>query len=325
MSGPLLRVENLHTSFFLKGGVVRAVDGVSFEVSSGETIGVVGESGCGKSVTGLSILRLVPRPGRITAGQVLFDGQDLSGLPEAQMRSIRGSKISMIFQDPLTSLNPVLTISRQLTEGIVTHTGCSGREARSQAIELLRRVGLPAAQKRIDDYPHQFSGGMRQRVMIAIAIACNPRILIADEPTTALDVTIQAQIIELLRGICDTIGTSIMLITHDLGVVAGMCRHVAVMYAGRIVESARSRDLFARPRHPYTQGLLNSTPRMDDVKRKLVPIAGLPPSLLNPPQRCAFAPRCAHAMEQCWASAPAYEAVEDGHFAACFRGGEQLW
>jgi oligopeptide transport system ATP-binding protein len=325
MNGPLLRVDNLHTSFFVKEGEVRAVDGVSFAVDGGQTIGVVGESGCGKSVTGLSILRLVPPPGRIMAGQVIFDGQDLRILPEADMRRVRGSTISMIFQDPMTSLNPVLTISRQITESIVSHTGCSAREARRRAIDLLKRVGIPAAARRIDDYPHQFSGGMRQRVMIAIAIACDPRILIADEPTTALDVTIQAQIIELMRGICETIGTSIMLITHDLGVVAGMCQQVAVMYAGRIVESARARDLFARPRHPYTFGLLGSTPRMDDVKRKLRPIGGLPPSLLDPPQRCAFAPRCAYAQERCWQAFPVYEAVEQGHFATCFRSREQLW
>jgi oligopeptide transport system ATP-binding protein len=315
----------LRTSFFVKEGEVRAVDGVSFQLDGGETIGVVGESGCGKSVTGLSILRLVPPPGRVIDGRVMFDGQDLRTLEEREMRRVRGRTISMIFQDPMTSLNPVLTVSRQITESLIAHTGCSGKEARRGAVELLKRVGIPAAAKRIDDYPHQFSGGMRQRVMIAIAIACEPRIMIADEPTTALDVTIQAQIIELMRGICDKIGTSIILITHDLGIVAGMCREVAVMYAGRIVESGPVRELFARPRHPYTVGLLTSTPRMDDVKRKLRPIGGLPPSLLNPPQRCAFAPRCAFAEERCWNAVPRYEAVEQGHFAACFRSREQLW
>jgi oligopeptide transport system ATP-binding protein len=325
MSGPLLRVADLRTSFFVKEGEVRAVDGVSFQLDGGETIGVVGESGCGKSVTGLSILRLVPPPGRVIDGRVMFDGQDLRTLEEREMRRVRGRTISMIFQDPMTSLNPVLTVSRQITESLIAHTGCSGKEARRGAVELLKRVGIPAAAKRIGDYPHQFSGGMRQRVMIAIAIACEPRIMIADEPTTALDVTIQAQIIELMRGICDKIGTSIILITHDLGIVAGMCREVAVMYAGRIVESGPVRELFARPRHPYTVGLLTSTPRMDDVKRKLRPIGGLPPSLLNPPQRCAFAPRCAFAEERCWNAVPRYEAVEQGHFAACFRSREQLW
>jgi len=325
VSGPLLRVEDLRTSFFVKEGVVRAVDGVSFEIESGDTIGVVGESGCGKSVTGLSMLRLVPPPGRVTDGRVIFEGRDLRTLSEDQMRRVRGGTISMIFQDPMTSLNPVLRISRQITESLVAHAGCSAREAKRQAVELLKNVGIPAAEKRIDDYPHQFSGGMRQRVMIAIAIACNPRILIADEPTTALDVTIQAQIIELMRGICDKIGTSIMLITHNLGVVAGMCQHVAVMYAGRIVESAPAGQIFARPRHPYTHGLLGSTPRMDNVKRKLQPIRGLPPSLLNPPRQCAFAPRCAYSEERCWNDVPEYQAVDSRHFATCFRSREQLW
>jgi oligopeptide transport system ATP-binding protein len=325
MSEPLLRVEKLRTSFFVKEGEVRAVDGVSFDIQSGETIGMVGESGCGKSVTGLSILRLVPSPGRIVAGDIYFKGQNLRPMAEDQMRLVRGSAISMIFQDPMTSLNPVLTICRQITETIVTHTRCSQREARGHAIDLLKKVGIPAAERRIDDYPHQFSGGMRQRVMIAIAIACKPQMLIADEPTTALDVTIQAQIIELLREIADGIGTSIMLITHDLGVVAGMCRRVQVMYAGRIVESAAQEDIFARPRHPYTFGLLSSTPRVDRQNQKLRPIGGLPPSLLNPPKSCSFAPRCAWAKEQCRNEIPESLSVGDGHAAACFRSGEHLW
>jgi oligopeptide transport system ATP-binding protein len=325
MSEPLLRVDGLRTSFRVKEGEVRAVDGVSFAIESGETIGMVGESGCGKSVTGLSILRLVPAPGRIMNGDIIFKGRNLRSVSDAQMRQVRGSAISMIFQDPMTSLNPVLTIRRQITESLVTHMGCTEREARRQAIDLLKKVGIPAADRRIDDYPHQFSGGMRQRVMIAIAIACSPQLLIADEPTTALDVTIQAQIMELLREVCGKIETAIMLITHDLGIVAGMCKRVLVMYAGRIVESASNTDLFARPRHPYTFGLLNSTSRIDRAAQKLRPIGGMPPSLLNPPQRCPFAPRCTWAVERCWAEVPQSVGVENGHSVACLRCGEQLW
>ena len=325
MSEPLLRVDGLRTTFRVKEGEVRAVDGISFRIESGETIGMVGESGCGKSMTGLSILRLVPAPGRIVGGAILFKGQDLCTVPDERMRQVRGSAISMIFQDPMSSLNPVLTIRRQITETLVTHTGCSEREARGRAVDLLKKVGIPAAERRVDDYPHQFSGGMRQRVMIAIAIACNPQLLIADEPTTALDVTIQAQIMELLREICTTIGTAVMLITHDLGIVAGMCRRVQVMYAGHIVESAANRDLFKRPRHPYTYGLLSSTSRIDKPSQKLRAIGGLPPSLLNPPARCPFAPRCAWAIDRCWNEAPQAVQIDDGHHAACFRCGEQLW
>jgi oligopeptide transport system ATP-binding protein len=325
MSDPLLSVRGLRTSFRVKGGEVRAVDGVSFDVEAGETVGMVGESGCGKSVTGLSLLGLVPPPGRIVAGEILFRGENLRTAAVEQMRRIRGSAISMIFQDPMTSLNPVLTVRRQITETLVTHTRCSQSDARVQAVELLRKVGIPAAERRINDYPHQFSGGMRQRVMIAIAIACNPQLLIADEPTTALDVTIQAQIIELLREIAGRIGTAILLITHDLGIVAGTCRRVQVMYAGRIVESAGQTDIFAAPRHPYTHGLLNSTSRMDRETQKLTPIGGLPPSLMNPPARCAFAPRCAWAMERCWTEVPPDVEVSSGHRAACFRCGEHLW
>jgi oligopeptide transport system ATP-binding protein len=328
---PLLEVRGLRTQFAVKKGVVHAVDGVSFSIGSGEMLGVVGESGCGKSVTGLSIMRLVPYPGRVTEGEILFrgtagsGGRDLLAAGESEMRLIRGSSIAMIFQDPMTSLNPVLTVSRQLTEAIRAHTDAGAREAKDRAVQLLRTVGIPSPEKRIGDYPHQFSGGMRQRVMIAMAISCSPRILIADEPTTALDVTIQAQILELMRSICEELGTSIMLITHALGIVAGMCRRVAVMYAGRMVEQAGTRGIFSDPRHPYTRGLLTSTPRMDRVEKRLQPIRGFPPSLLDPPARCLFSPRCAWAVERCWHEEPALEAVVPGHLAACFRSGEKLW
>jgi oligopeptide transport system ATP-binding protein len=340
----LLSVRNLQTQFPTRNGVVHAVDGVSFSLRTGEMLGIVGESGCGKSITGLSILGLVPRPGRITSGQVIFDGRDLCVLPKNEMRSIRGSKIAMIFQDPLAALNPVLSISRQVTEAIRAHRGMSAREAKERAVELLKRVGIPSPEKRIRDYPHQFSGGMRQRVIIASAISCTPQILIADEPTTALDVTVQAQILELMRTVCEESGTSIMLITHSLGIVAGMCREVAVMYAGRIVERGETRKIFANPRHPYTHGLLASTPRMDRVQEKLQPIGGQPPSLVEPPARCQFAPRCRYAIERCWLEIPLLEQVEDlegsstafssggarpaasgGHAAACFRRAQDLW
>ncbi len=324
-STALLRVINLHTSFFVRRGVVRAVDGVSFDIERGEMLGVVGESGCGKSITGLSIMRLVPFPGRILEGEILFDDRDLFSLSENEIRQIRGSRIAMIFQDPMTSLNPVLTISRQLTESLKTHTPCSSGEARAKAVELLKRVGIPSPEKRINDYPHQFSGGMRQRVMIAMAISCSPELLIADEPTTALDVTIQAQILELMKKICEDLGASIMLITHDLGIVAGLCQRVVVMYAGQIVENAQVKEIYAKPKHPYTHGLLTSTPRMDRGEKRLQSIGGLPPSLLNPPVRCLFAPRCSFAQDICRKTRPALKEVSEGHFAACFRKDESLW
>jgi oligopeptide transport system ATP-binding protein len=325
----LLTVKALHTSFPVKKGLVRAVDGINFDIEKGKMLGIVGESGCGKSVTGLSILRLVPYPGRITQGEIIFNtaeqSRNLLTCDKNEMRLIRGGSIAMIFQDPMTSLNPVLTISRQLTEAIIMHTGCGRREARNRAVELLKTVGIPSPEKRINDYPHQFSGGMRQRVMIAMAISCRPRILIADEPTTALDVTIQAQILELMKNICDDLGTSVMLITHDLGIIAGMCQKVAVMYAGRIVESASGREIFFNPRHPYTHGLLTSTPRMDKVEKRLQPIRGLPPSLLDPPRRCLFSPRCDHAVGRCTDQVPELEKVAAGHYSACFRSREELW
>lgn len=321
----LLAINNLHTSFSVKRGTVKAVNDVSFSMDSGEMLGIVGESGCGKSVTGLSILRLVPYPGRITAGEIIYENRNLLSLDESEMRLIRGGSIAMIFQDPMTSLNPVLTIARQLTEAITTHTDCTRRETKNRAVELLKTVGIPSPEKRINDYPHQFSGGMRQRVMIAMAISCDPSFLIADEPTTALDVTIQAQILELMKGICEDRGTSIMLITHDFGIIAGLCRKVAVMYAGRIVENADGKEIFFNPRHPYTRGLLTSTPRMDRVEKRLRPIGGLPPSLLDPPERCPFAPRCDYAQERCWTFNPPLESVASAHYAACLRSGEGLW
>ncbi len=321
----LLNVRNLHTAFPMMEGTIRAVSGISFSIGQGEVLGVVGESGCGKSVTGLSIMRLVPYPGRITAGEIFLEDRDLLSLTEDEMRLIRGNSIAMIFQDPMTSLNPVLTISTQLTEAISTHSDLTLRDARGRAVELLRTVGIPSAEKRIGDYPHQFSGGMRQRVMIAMALSCRPRILIADEPTTALDVTIQAQILELMKKICDEIGTSIMLITHNLGIVAGLCQKVAVMYAGRIAEMADVEELFTNPRHPYTHGLLTSTPRMDRKEERLQAIGGLPPSLMDPPARCLFATRCKYARDECWNRVPDIEEGEEGHWVACFRSGERLW
>jgi oligopeptide transport system ATP-binding protein len=324
-SKTLLKVRNLYTSFHMMEGTIRAVKGISFSIKQGEMLGVVGESGCGKSVTGLSIMRLVPFPGRVTDGEIMLEDRNLLSLPDEEMRLIRGSSIAMIFQDPMTSLNPVLTVSRQMTEAITTHTELKGREARSRAVELLGTVGIPSPEKRISDYPHQFSGGMRQRVMIAMALSCRPRILIADEPTTALDVTIQAQILELMKKVCDEIGTSIMFITHDLGIVAGLCRQVAVMYAGCFVEMTDVDEMFANPRHPYTYGLLTSTPRMDRREDRLQPIGGMPPSLLDPPARCLFAPRCEFAVDRCWNEIPQLDTVKTGHTVACFRSNDSLW
>jgi oligopeptide transport system ATP-binding protein len=331
----LLSVSDLRVQFGTKSGTVHAVNGVSFSVARGEMLGIVGESGCGKSATGLSLMRLVPRPGRITAGEITLDGQDLRALGRKEMRRIRGKSIAMIFQDPMSALNPVLTISRQLTEALVLHEGMSRRDARDRAVELLGKVGIPSPEKRIRDYPHQFSGGMRQRATIAMAISCRPKIIIADEPTTALDVTIQAQIIELMQSICHELETAIVLITHSLGVVAGTCRRVAVMYAGRIVEQGDTDEMFAHPRHPYTHGLLTSTPRMDRVERRLQPIGGMAPSLRTLPARCFFAPRCAYAVERCTREDPVLQPVEGGgpasaraleeHSAACFRSADQLW
>ncbi len=320
---PLLRVDTLRTHFHTRDGVVRAVDGVSFEVGAGETLAIVGESGCGKSVTSMSILRLLPTPpARYAEGKVEFEGRDLLALPEAEMRKIRGNAIAMIFQEPMTSLNPVLTIGRQIAEALVLHRGLSETDATARAIALLRKVHIPEPERRVKQYPHELSGGMRQRVMIAMALACGPRLLIADEPTTALDVTIQAQILELMRELRDDTGASIILITHDLGVVAEMAHRVVVMYAGRKVEEAPVEDLFDRPRHPYTRGLLGSMPHLgdsiDQEGKRLVEIPGLVPSLKEPMPGCLFAPRCPNAQARCRSEVPPLEPHGPGHVAACW-------
>ena len=315
----LLEVDNLKTQFFTQDGVVKAVDGVSFALDRGETLGIVGESGCGKSITALSIMRLIPTPpGKIVAGQVLLDGQDVLTMSEEEVRHIRGNRVAMVFQDPMTSLNPVLTIGRQIGEALQLHLGMTKPQARQRAIELLRMVGIPNPEQRVDQYPHQFSGGMRQRVMIAMALSCNPDVLIADEPTTALDVTIQAQILDLMRALQQERGTAVILITHDLGVVAGMTDRINVMYAGHIVETAPTEELFADPRHPYTLGLLKSIPRLNaDRKTKLEPIRGLPPDLIDLPNMCPFQPRCQFAQEICGAQRPLLREVTTGHRVAC--------
>ncbi|MBI4758306.1 MAG: ABC transporter ATP-binding protein [Chloroflexi bacterium] len=318
--GTLLQVKNLKTQFFTQDGVVKAVDDVSFDLDEGETLGIVGESGCGKSVTVLSVMRLIPQPpGKIVGGQVIFDGEDLLKVDDEEIRRVRGNKIAMVFQDPMTSLNPVLTINRQVSEALELHLGMNKDESRKRSIELLEIVGIPEAAKRIDDYPHQFSGGMRQRVMIAMALSCNPQLLIADEPTTALDVTIQAQIIELVKRLKKELGMAVIWITHDMGVVAGMCERVIVMYAGHIAESARVSDIYADPRHPYTLGLLGSIPRLDAARKsKLTPIEGLPPDLINAPPGCPFAPRCAWVMDTCHQEYPRLRGVGPGHEIACW-------
>jgi len=281
----LLEVRNLETRFYTQDGVVQAVNGITYSLDEGETLGIVGESGCGKSVSVLSLMRLIPMPpGKITNGEVLFEGNDLIKMDAEEIRHVRGNKIAMIFQDPMTSLNPVLTIGRQVSEALELHMGMDKTQARKRTVELLEMVGIPQAEQRIDDYPHQFSGGMRQRVMIAMGLSCNPRILIADEPTTALDVTIQAQIVELVKRLRDELGMAIIWITHDLGVVAGLVKRVNVMYAGYIVETGPVKDIYARPRHPYTIGLLGSLPRLDETMRtQLTSIEGLPPDLISPP------------------------------------------
>jgi peptide/nickel transport system ATP-binding protein len=323
MSAPVLEVENLHTQFFTREGVVRAVDGVSFTVGAGETVSIVGESGCGKSVTALSIMRLIPATsGRIVSGAVRFDGTDLTGLPEPQMRRIRGNRIAMIFQEPMTSLNPVLTIGDQIAEAVMIHQGLARAAALERARAMLDLVRIPDAARRLDEYPHQFSGGMRQRVMIAMALSCNPTLLIADEPTTALDVTIQAQILRLMRELKDRLGAAIILITHDLGVVAETAQRVVVMYAGRKVEEAPVLELFDRPLHPYTRGLMASIPRgrrPGSARRRLAEIPGMVPSLREPIAGCAFAPRCGFATPRCHAEAPPLDAHVAGHLVACWE------
>ena len=328
-SGPLLEVDELKTWFFTRDGVVRAVDGVSFSVARGETLALVGESGCGKSVTSLSILRLIASPpGRTVAGRVVFEGCDLLGLSEPEMRKIRGDAISMIFQEPMTSLNPVLTIGHQIAEVLLLHRGLSREAATRRAVEMLRLVRIPEPARRVAEYPHQLSGGMRQRVMIAMALACEPRLLIADEPSTALDVTIQAQILQLMRELKERTGAAIVLITHDLGVVAEMAQRVVVMYAGRKVEEAPVADLFARPCHPYTRGLLDSIPKLGagsaDGATRLSEIAGTVPSLAEPIVGCAFAPRCAYATSRCRSDYPPFEEKAPGHSAACWESERML-
>jgi oligopeptide transport system ATP-binding protein len=308
----LLSVRDLVVKFRTRDGTVHAVNGVTFDLDEGETLGLVGESGCGKSVTNLAVMRLLPRPaGRIERGQVEFGGQNLLELDESEMRDLRGRDIAMIFQDPMTSLNPVLTIEEQMTETIRAHRKVSKKDARARTVELLSMVGIPQPENRLRDYPHQFSGGMRQRVMIAMALALEPKILIADEPTTALDVTIQAQVLELLSRLTAEHHTAVILITHDLGVVAGMTHRINVMYAGFVVESASTPDLFERPRHPYTVGLLHSMPRLDaQPGEPLIPIEGVPPDLRHAPAGCPFAPRCAWRIDRCWTSMPDLEAID---------------
>jgi oligopeptide/dipeptide ABC transporter ATP-binding protein len=319
---PLLDVRHLSTQFTTRGGVVRAVDDVSWDVREGETVALVGESGCGKSVSALSIMRLVAAPaGRITAGEVWFKGRDLLRLSEEEMRRVRGREIAMIFQEPMTSLNPVLSVGRQLTEGIETHLGANPARARARAEELLQMVGIADPARRLGQYPHQFSGGMRQRMMIAMALACEPALVLADEPTTALDVTIQAQILELLKTLSRRLGAAMLIITHNLGVVARYADRVNVMYAGRIVEQGTARELYAHPRHPYTLGLLRSVPRLDEARRaRLDPIEGQPPDLSRLPPGCAFQPRCAFRVERCLTERPGLRpAGDDGHVSACWE------
>ena len=316
----LLEVRHLSTQFATGAGIVRAVDDVSWDVHPGETVALVGESGCGKSVSALSIMRLVAAPaGRITGGQILFKGRDLLTLPEHEMRDIRGKDIAMVFQEPMTSLNPVLTVGRQLTEPCEIHLGMPPEQSRARAIEILGLVGISDAGRRLRQYPHQFSGGMRQRLMIAMALSCNPALVLADEPTTALDVTIQAQILELMKGLSQRLGAAMLIITHNLGVVARYADRVNVMYAGKIVEHGTAREIYADPRHPYTLGLLRSVPRLDEPKReKLAPIQGQPPDLTRLPRGCAFAPRCAYSIARCATEIPPLDAVDGSHLSACW-------
>ena len=323
MTAPLLEIENLRTFFYTDNGVARSVDGVSFSVGVGETVGVVGESGCGKSVTALSILRLVRPPGRIEEGSVMrFEGRDLLGLDERQMQRVRGNRIAMVFQEPMTALNPVFTIGDQIGEVARIHAGASKRDAWAKAIEMLKVVGIPAPEQRAGEYPHQLSGGMRQRVVIAMALVMNPALVIADEPTTALDVTIQAQILELMRDLSRRLGVAMLIITHNLGVVARYADRVNVMYAGRIIEQADAREIYAHPRHPYTLGLLRSVPRLDEPRRaRLDPIQGQPPDLTRLPPGCAFQPRCAYRIERCL-EMPPLAGVRPGHTSACWRAAE---
>ena len=317
----LLEVKGLKTQFFTQDGVVHAVNGISYNLHEGETLAIVGESGSGKSVGVMSLIRLIPQPpGKIVAGEVWFDGRDLMQLSDDEVRQVRGNRIAMIFQDPMTSLNPVLTIGQQIMEALKLHLGMDNSQARKRAVELLEMVGIPGAANRLNAYPHQFSGGMRQRVMIAMGLSCNPQLLIADEPTTALDVTIQAQIVDLVLGLKEQLGMAIIWITHDLGVVAGLADRVIVMYAGRIVEEAEVHELYSDPHHPYTIGLLRSVPRLDLGKNKrLIPIDGLPPDLVDYPEGCPFAPRCEYRTEQCVAETPEIETISPTRRVSCWN------
>jgi oligopeptide transport system ATP-binding protein len=321
----ILQVKDLKTYFTVDEGLVKAVDGVSFDLHKGETLGIVGESGSGKSVTNLSIINLIPTPpGKIAGGEVLYRGQDLLKIPAHDLRKIRGNKVSMIFQDPMTSLNPFLKVSTQMIETIVLHQGLDKKAAKEKAIEMLKLAGIPAPEKRIDQYPHQFSGGMRQRVMIAMGLSCNPEILIADEPTSALDVTIQAQILELMQDLTKKLGTAVILITHSLGVVAGMCDTLCVMYAGRIVERGRTEDIFEKPMHPYTMGLIKSVPRLDrENAERLYSIEGQPPNVIDLPDCCPFYPRCDKAKDICKKKYPAVAQAENGRAVSCWLYAEE--
>ncbi len=318
--GTLLDVKDLRTYFYTQDGVVKAVDGCSYDIQEGETLGLVGESACGKSVSALSIMRLIPNPpGRIVGGEVIFQGEDILKVDEEEMRHIRGNKIAMIFQEPMTSLNPVLTIGRQISEALELHRGMDRKSAWARSAELLQMVGIPEALSRLGDYPHQFSGGMRQRVMMSMALSCDPKLLIADEPTTALDVTIQAQVLEIIKRTTQELGTAVIIITHNLGVVARHANRVNVMYAGKIVERGTAIDIYGNPVHPYTLGLLQSVPRLDEPRRaKLQPIEGQPPDVANLPPGCSFRPRCRFAIDRCAEEAPPLLQISEGHFSACW-------
>jgi oligopeptide transport system ATP-binding protein len=322
MNKPLMQVSNLTTRFYIESGTVYAVNGISYNLYEGETLGIVGESGCGKSVHALSIMRLIPSPpGEIVDGSVIFRDRDLLTLSENEIRKVRGAEIAMIFQDPMTSLNPVFTVGDQITESLLLHMAMNKKQARDRAAELLDMVGIPEAKQRLNSYPHEFSGGMRQRAMIAMALSCMPQLLFADEPTTALDVTIQAQIIDLVRKLRDQIGMSVIWITHDLGIVAGLVDRVLVMYAGFIVEEAPVKELYADPRHPYTLGLLHSLPRIDKGRvagERLIPIGGLPPDLIDLPEGCPFVPRCPYAFGRCTTENPTLKEIAPGHEIACW-------
>ena len=318
MSENILSVQNLHTSFHTDKGEVKAVNGVTFNLEKGKILGIVGESGSGKSVTAYSIMRILEKNGRITEGKILYKGQDIAEFSEKQMREFRGKCCSIIFQDPMTSLNPVFTVGNQLKEAIELHTDRKGKEAEARAIEMLTLVGVNEPEKRVKQYPYELSGGMHQRVMIAMALACEPDILIADEPTTALDVTIQAQILELMQSLQKKLGMAIIMVTHDLGVIADMCDEIIVMYGGRVCERGTAEDIFYRPHHEYTKGLLRSIPNVDRIGEKLIPIPGTPINLLNMPKGCAFCPRCEEAMKICIEEQPPEMQMPDGHFASCW-------